>query len=105
MTAGTFVTVFVVGLIAAWLAASYLTDGGYGLIWDMVLALVGSALAYGIVRAAGMAPDVGVFATMVVAFVGAASLIGAQRRFWQGAPVKNVLLPRRGPSALGYRKH
>ena len=94
MTAGTFVTVFVVGLIAAWLAASYVKDGGYGLIWDMVLALVGSALAYG-----------GVFATMVVAFVGAASLIGAQRRFWQGASVKNVLLPRRGPSALGYRKH
>ena len=43
MTAGTFVTVFVVGLIAAWLAASYVKDGGYGLIWDMVLALVGSA--------------------------------------------------------------
>jgi len=105
MTAGTFVTVFVVGLIAAWLAASYLKDGGYGLIWDMVLALVGSALAYGIVWSVGMAPDGGVFATMVVAFVGAASLIGAQRRFWQGAPVKNVLLPRRGPSALGYRKH
>src|SRR5205823_8271189 len=105
MTAGTFVTVFVVGLIAAWLAASYVKDGGYGLIWDMVLALVGSALAYGIVRAAGMAPDGGVFATMVVAFVGAASLIGAQRRFWQGAPVENVLLPRRGPSVLGYRKH
>jgi uncharacterized membrane protein YeaQ/YmgE (transglycosylase-associated protein family) len=53
MTAGTFVTMFVVGLIAAWLAASYVKVGGYGLIWDMVLALVGSALAYGIVRAVG----------------------------------------------------
>jgi uncharacterized membrane protein YeaQ/YmgE (transglycosylase-associated protein family) len=105
MTAGTFVTMFVVGLIAAWLAASYVKVGGYGLIWDMVLALVGSALAYGIVRAVGMAPDGGVFATMVVAFVGAAGLIGAQRRFWHGAAVKNGLLPRRGTSALGYRKH
>jgi uncharacterized membrane protein YeaQ/YmgE (transglycosylase-associated protein family) len=39
-------TVFVVGLIAAWLAASFVKDGGHGLVWDIVLALVGSAVAY-----------------------------------------------------------
>lgn len=95
MTAGTFLTVLVVGLIAAWLAASFMKDGGHGLIWDIVLALGGSVLAYWIVRVTGMSAGGGVLATMVVAFVGAASLIGAQRRFWQGAPVKNGVLPRR----------
>jgi len=105
MTAGTFMTVFVVGLIAAWLAASYVKDGGYGLIWDLALALVGSALAYGIVRAAGMAPDGGMFATMVVAFVGAASLIGAQRKFWPGAPLKIGRLAPRGGRASEHQRH
>jgi uncharacterized membrane protein YeaQ/YmgE (transglycosylase-associated protein family) len=92
-------TVFVVGLIAAWLAASFVKDGGHGLVWDIVLALVGSAVAYWIVRATGMSPDGGMVATTLVAFVGAASLIGAQRRFWQGAAVKSVPLPRRSRRA------
>ena len=105
MAPGTFLTVFVVGLIAAWLAASFMKDGGYGLVWDTALALPGSALAYWIVQALGVSPDEGMFATMFVAFVGAASLIGAQRKFWYSAPVKNGRLALRGGRPWGHRKH
>lgn len=95
MTPVEFLTVFVVGLVAAWLAASFMKDGGYGLVWDIVLALAGSFLAYWIVQ--GMSPDGGMFATMVVAFAGAASPIGTQRKFWPGAPLKaSRLAPRSG---------
>src|SRR5712691_6791893 len=105
MTPGTFLTVFVAGLIAAWLAASFMKDGGYGLVWDIVLALPGSALAYWIIQTLGMSPDGGMFAPMVVAFVGAASLIGAQRKFWHSAPLKNGRLAPRGGRASGNRRH
>src|SRR2546426_7652416 len=65
MTPGTFLTVFVAGLIAAWLAASLMKDGGYGLVWDIVLALPGSALAYWIVQTLGTSPDGGMVAPIV----------------------------------------
>jgi uncharacterized membrane protein YeaQ/YmgE (transglycosylase-associated protein family) len=102
MTPGAFLAVFVAGLITAWLAAFFLKDGGHGLVWDILLALVGSALAYWIGQVTGMARDGGVFASMLVAFVGAASLIGVQRKFWHGAPLKNAPLKNGGlPSRRG----
>lgn len=88
MTPGTFLTVLVVGLLAGWLAGFFMKDSGYGLVWDVVLASGGSALAYWIVQAFGLSPDQGMFATMAVAVVGAAGLIGAQRRFWHDVPLK-----------------
>lgn len=42
--------------------------------------------------------DSGLFATMAVAFVGAAGLIGVQRRFWHGVPLK------KGRPAAGRRR-
>jgi uncharacterized membrane protein YeaQ/YmgE (transglycosylase-associated protein family) len=98
MTPGTFLTVLVVGLLAGWLAGFFMKDSGYGLVWDVVLASGGSTLAYWAVQALGLSPDQGTFATMVVAFVGAASLIGAQRRFWHGVPLK------KSRSAAGRRR-
>src|SRR5438128_12096832 len=87
MTPGTFLTVFVAGLIAAWLAASLMKDGGYGLVWDIALALPGSALAYWIVQALGASPDGGMVAPIVVAVVGGASLNTRQRTLWAAAPL------------------
>src|SRR2546427_7465510 len=97
MTPGTFLTVFLAGLIAAWLAASLMKDGGYGLVWDIALTLPGSALAYWIVQALGTSPDGGMVAPIVVAFVGAASLISAHGKFSPAAPLKiRRLAPRSG---------
>jgi len=98
MTPGTFLTVLVVGLLAGWLAGFFMKDSGYGLVWDVVLASGGSTLAYWTVQALGLSPDEGTFATMAVAFIGAASLIGAQRRFWHGVS------PRKGRPAAGRRR-
>ena len=95
MNPGTFLTVLVVGLLAGWLAGFFMKDSGYGLVWDVVLASGGSTLAYWAVQALGLSPEQGTVATMAVAFVGAASLIGAQRRFWHGVPLKKARAGRR----------
>jgi len=59
--------------------------GGYGLIGDLALGLVGSLLGSVIFRALGIAPGAGLFMAVVVAFIGAVLLIGAQRMIWAHA--------------------
>ena len=76
-----FATWALVGLLTGWLAGIVMKDGGHGRIWDVVLGLLGSSAASGI-WALGVSPDEGRFATVVVAFVGAAIVIFAQRKVW-----------------------
>ncbi len=45
-----------VGLLAGWLAGFVMKDGGYGLVWNLVLGLVGSSAAIVILSVLGVAP-------------------------------------------------
>jgi uncharacterized membrane protein YeaQ/YmgE (transglycosylase-associated protein family) len=72
-----------VGLIAGWLAGRMMKDGGYGLKGDMILGLVGSTLGSLIFRALGASPESGIVLLVIVAFVGAAIAIVAQRKLWE----------------------
>jgi uncharacterized membrane protein YeaQ/YmgE (transglycosylase-associated protein family) len=73
-----------VGLIAGWLAGRVMKDGGYGLKGDIVLGLVGSILGSLLFRALGVSPEAGIALLVIVAFVGAAIVIVAQRKLWEG---------------------
>ena len=53
--------------------------GGYGLLGDLALGLVGSLLGGWLFWALVVAPGAGLFMAAVVAFFGAVLLIGAQR--------------------------
>jgi uncharacterized membrane protein YeaQ/YmgE (transglycosylase-associated protein family) len=77
-------TSVLVGLIAGWLAGRIMKDGGYGLKGDMILGLVGSILGSLIFRALGVSPEAGIAVLVIVAFVGAALVIVAQRKLWEG---------------------
>jgi uncharacterized membrane protein YeaQ/YmgE (transglycosylase-associated protein family) len=70
------------GLLASGLAAFVLKRGGYGLIADIGLGLGGSLVGSLIFRALGITPGAGLFAMFVVAFVGAAGVLVAQRTLW-----------------------
>ena len=70
-----------VGLLAGWLAGIVMKPGGYGRKEDIVLGLVGS-LVGGIVWTLGVSPEAGMVTMAVVAFVGAAIPIVAQRKTW-----------------------
>jgi len=54
----------------------------FGLRWDIILGLVGSIGGSWIFLALGVSPEAGMVTMAVVAFVGAAIPIVAQRKTW-----------------------
>jgi uncharacterized membrane protein YeaQ/YmgE (transglycosylase-associated protein family) len=82
MTLELFAMWVLVGLLAGWLAGFVMKGGGYGLIGDVVLGLVGSLVGIWIFRALGVSVGAGLFMAVVVAFIGAVLVIGAQRMLW-----------------------
>jgi uncharacterized membrane protein YeaQ/YmgE (transglycosylase-associated protein family) len=85
MTLELFLMWVLVGLLAGWLAGFVMRGGGYGLIGDLALGLVGSLLGSWIFRTLGVATGAGLFMAVVVAFIGAVLVIGAQRMIWAHA--------------------
>jgi uncharacterized membrane protein YeaQ/YmgE (transglycosylase-associated protein family) len=84
MTLEILVMWMVVGLVAGWLAGIVMKGGGYGLIGDIVLGLVGSIVGSWIFGALGVYPRAGMLAAVVVAFVGAVLVIVAGRALGGG---------------------
>ena len=85
MTLQMFALWVFVGLLAGWLAGFFMRGGGYGLVGDIALGLVGSLLGSVIFRALGVSAGAGLFMAVVVAFIGAVLVIGAQRMIWAHA--------------------
>ena len=75
-----FVGWVLAGLLAGVAAGLVVKDGGYGLKGDVYLGLAGSIGGSWLLWMVGAAPS-GIFAGAVVAFIFAAVLIGAQRKF------------------------
>ena len=84
MDLGMFVMWVVAGLVAGWLAGFVMKSGGYGLKKDLILGLVGSIVGSWLFSALGFWQGAGLFALSVVAFIGAAIAIVAQRKLWYG---------------------
>jgi uncharacterized membrane protein YeaQ/YmgE (transglycosylase-associated protein family) len=84
MTLELFVMWVLVGLMAGWLAGFVMKSGGYGLRGDLILGLVGSIAGSWPFWALGVSPNAGLFVVGVVAFLGAAIAIVAQRQLWSG---------------------
>jgi len=76
MTVETILIWMAIGLVAGWLASRVAGGGGYGLIGDIVLGIVGAFLGGLIFRTLHWhAPFSGVASTIFVAFVGAVALL------------------------------
>jgi uncharacterized membrane protein YeaQ/YmgE (transglycosylase-associated protein family) len=65
----------IVGLIAGWLAGVVMKGGGYGIIADIVLGIVGAVVGGWIFSMLGVGAGAGLVGGIVVAFVGAVILI------------------------------
>jgi uncharacterized membrane protein YeaQ/YmgE (transglycosylase-associated protein family) len=75
MTVETFLLWIVIGLIAGWLASA-IVGGGYGVIGDIVVGVVGAFLGGLIFRGLHIsAPWGGIAGTIFVAFIGALVLL------------------------------
>jgi uncharacterized membrane protein YeaQ/YmgE (transglycosylase-associated protein family) len=76
MTIETILIWMAIGLVAGWLASRVVGRGGYGVIGDIVLGIVGAFLGGLMFRTLHLrTPFTGVASTIFVAFVGAAVLL------------------------------
>jgi len=74
-----FLAWIVVGLIAGWLAGQVMKGGGYGMVADIILGLVGGLLGGWIFGKLGISAGNGMIGSIIVAFVGAVILVGITR--------------------------
>ena len=69
----------VVGLIAGWLAGRFMKGGGYGMVADIILGLLGGVLGGWIFEKLGVSTGGGMIGSIIVAFIGAVILVGITR--------------------------
>lgn len=72
----------VAGLAAGWLSEAVARGGGYGLLRDMGLGIVGSVIG-GAATSLLVSDELGMVGMFVVGLIGAAVVIAAQRNVWR----------------------
>jgi uncharacterized membrane protein YeaQ/YmgE (transglycosylase-associated protein family) len=70
-----FVWFIVVGLIAGWLAGQFMKGGGFGVIGDIIVGVLGALIGGFVFRSLGVSGGGGLIGSIVVATVGAIILI------------------------------
>jgi uncharacterized membrane protein YeaQ/YmgE (transglycosylase-associated protein family) len=74
-----FLAWIVTGLIAGWLAGKVMKGGGYGVLVDIILGLLGGLLGGWLFGIIGIWPGGGMIGAIIVAFVGAVILVWLTR--------------------------
>jgi uncharacterized membrane protein YeaQ/YmgE (transglycosylase-associated protein family) len=69
----------VVGLIAGWLAGQVMKGGGYGMLVDIVLGILGGIVGGWLFGMLGIWPGAGMIGAIIVAFIGAVILVWMTR--------------------------
>ena len=69
----------IVGLVAGWLAGVVMKGGGYGVVVDIVLGVLGAIVGGWLFGALGIYPGGGLLGSIIVAFVGAVVLVWVTR--------------------------
>src|SRR5580692_1193690 len=78
-TSMSFLEWIVVGLIAGWLAGTVMKGGGYGILVDIILGILGGVLGGWLFGLLGIWPGGGMIGAIIVAFVGAVILVWITR--------------------------
>ena len=74
-----FLAWIVVGLIAGWLAGQVMKGGGYGVLVDIILGILGGVLGGWVFGLLGIHLGAGMIGSIIVAFVGAVILVAITR--------------------------
>jgi len=74
-----FLEWIVVGLIAGWLAGQVMKGGGYGVLVDIILGILGGILGGWIFGMLGIWRGGGIIGSLIVAFIGAVILVSITR--------------------------
>ena len=70
-----FIWFIIVGLIAGWLAGVIMKGGGYGVVGDIVVGIVGALIGGWLFSTMGVSTGGGLLGAIIVALVGAILLI------------------------------
>jgi uncharacterized membrane protein YeaQ/YmgE (transglycosylase-associated protein family) len=76
---GGLIAWLIVGLVAGFLASRVMRGGGYGLIGDIVVGIVGAFLGGWLAGFLGLGTTYGFIGSIVIAFIGACILIAILR--------------------------
>ena len=83
---GGIIAWLVVGLISGWLAGLFMRGRGYGIVWDIVIGLIG-AFVGGLICSFFVQGMAGFWGTVLVSFIGACILIAIVRAISPRTPV------------------
>jgi len=67
--------IIVVGIVAGWLAGRVMTGGGFGLIGDLIVGLIGAFIGDWLLPQLGIHLGTGIVALIINAFIGAVVLL------------------------------
>jgi uncharacterized membrane protein YeaQ/YmgE (transglycosylase-associated protein family) len=70
-----FIWFIIVGLVAGWLAGVVMKGGGYGVVGDIVVGIVGALIGGWLFSTMGVSAGGGLVGAIIVALVGAIILI------------------------------
>ena len=70
-----FVWFIIVGLVAGWLAGVIMKGGGYGVVGDIIVGIVGALIGGWLFSTMGVSTGGGLLGAIIVALVGAIILI------------------------------
>ncbi len=68
-----------VGLIAGWLAGKAMKGGGFGVLMDIVIGMIGAVIGGWLFGTLGVFPGGGLIGSILVAFIGAVILLALVR--------------------------
>lgn len=86
MSPGGIITWLIVGLLAGWLTGLFMRGGGYGVVLDTVIGLIGAFIG-GLVFSALAHGETGFWGSIAVAFIGGVILVAIIRAI---APRRSV---------------
>jgi uncharacterized membrane protein YeaQ/YmgE (transglycosylase-associated protein family) len=75
LSSESLLVIILVGIIAGWLAARVMDGGGFGLIGDLLVGLVGAFIGDWLLPRLGIHLGVGIVALIINAFIGAVVLL------------------------------
>ncbi len=70
-----FLWFLIVGIVAGWLAGQIMKGGGFGLIGDLIVGVVGACIGGFIFTSLGVSGGAGLLGSIIVATIGAVVLL------------------------------
>jgi uncharacterized membrane protein YeaQ/YmgE (transglycosylase-associated protein family) len=75
MTLESLIWFLLIGLIAGWLAGKVMRGGGFGIVGDMIVGVIGALIGGWLFGVLGIGLGLGILGAIITAFVGAVILL------------------------------